>query len=302
MYDAHVHLQDARLDTCRGDVIEAAVTAGVTGACCCGTSPEDWAAVAALWSAESGTRSAERRVWNAECGVQARVSGFRNEASPDSALRIPHAELVILPAFGVHPWHVAHLPPDWRETLVQLLETHPTAPVGEIGLDGLRPAIPRDVQRRVLDAQLELAVRLGRPVVLHGARAWGELVAAIKPHAARLPGFVAHGFAGSSDILRDVVALGGRASFAGSVCNPQAARVRAAAAAVPSDRLLVETDTPDIFPPGGVSASAGDSRLNQPANLALVVAAVAEMRQVSPAEIAALSAANARRIYGLSLA
>lgn len=270
MFDAHIHLQDSRLDACRAAVMDAAVAAGVQGACCCGTAPDDWAAVAQL-----GVR-------RAECGT--RISAF-----------------TILPAFGVHPWFVADLPPEWCGRLEQVLTAHPAAPVGEIGLDGLRPEIPRDRQRQVLDAQLELAARLGRPVVLHGARAWGELVAALKPFASRLPGFVVHGFSSSADLLREVVALGGAVSFAGSVCQPQAERVRAAAAAAPADRLLVETDTPDIFPAGGVSASAADPRLNQPANLGLVIAAVAGVRRTPPGEIAALTAANARRVFGLPL-
>jgi TatD DNase family protein len=263
MYDAHVHLQDARLGACRGAVIEAAVTAGVTGACCCGTSPDDWAAVAAL----------------------------------AADLRPPSSDFALRTAFGVHPWYVAHLPQDWPETLEAALDAHAAAPVGEIGMDGLRPDVPRDLQRRVFERQLELAARLGRPVVLHGARAWDELVAALRPFAPRLPGFVAHAFAGAAETLRHIIALGGYVSFAGSVCSLRAARVRAAAVAAPADRLLVETDTPDIFPPGGVSASGVDARLNQPANLTLVIAAVADVRQASRAEIAALTAANARRLY-----
>lgn len=282
MFDAHIHLQDSRLDACRAAVMDAAVAAGVQGACCCGTAPDDWAAVAQL-----GVRSGER--------------GAGSVGNENSAFRIPLSEFVILPAFGVHPWFVADLPPEWLGMLEQYLAAHPAAPVGEIGLDGLRPQIPRDRQRQVLDAQLELAARLGRPVVLHGARAWGELLAALKPFASRLPGFVVHGFSSSADLLREVVALGGAVSFAGSVCQPQAARVRAAAAAAPADRLLVETDTPDIFPLGGVSALADAPRLNQPANLALVIAAVAGVRGAPPGEIAALTAANARRVLGLPL-
>ena len=90
---------------------------------------------------------------------------------------------------------------------------YPEAPVGEIGIDGLREEPPRDVQRQVCIRQLELAVQMQRPVVLHGARAWGELVAVVKPFAPRLPGFVAHAFAGSVEILRELVALGDSEGF-----------------------------------------------------------------------------------------
>ncbi len=265
LFDAHLHLQDARLDAYRAAVLSAAVGAGVTGGCCCGSAPDDWEAVLTL--------------------------AAQHEANSDWR---------VLPALGVHPWYVERLPDSWLADLEARLTASPDAPVGEVGLDGLRRDVPRDLQVRVLAVQLELAVRLSRPVVLHGARVWGDLAAALRPYAAKLPGFVAHGFGGSPDVLRELLAMGGYISFAGSVCNPAAVHVRAAAALVPVDRLLIETDAPDIFPPGGVSPSPTDLRLNQPANLRLVLAAVAELRRQPPEDVAASTTANARRVYGLA--
>ena len=219
MYDAHLHLQDERFDCCRDAVFAAAVAAGVEGACCCGSAPGDWMAVGQL---------ADPR---AETGGQMSKKCFS-----------------ILPAFGVHPWYAGNLPTDWLTQLEGFLVSRPESPVGEIGIDGLRDDPPREVQRQVLIAQLTLAIRLQRPVVLHGARAWGDLLTMLKPFAPQLPGFVAHAFGGSDDILREVVAMGGYASFAGMVCNPAAKRVRAAAAIAPAERLLIETDAPDMKP------------------------------------------------------
>jgi TatD DNase family protein len=225
---------------------------------------------------------------------------------PDSTLRTPPSEFFILPAFGVHPWYCGNLPSAWLTLLAEFLARHPEAPVGEIGIDGLRDDVPRDAQRQALCAQLELATRLHRPVVLHGARAWGELLAIVKPFAPRLPGFVTHAFSGSADILREIVAMGGTLSFAGAVCNPAARRVRAAATAAPAERLLIETDAPDMLPQGlcsGFRVQAEDNgkirEINHPANLVLVARAVAELRGAPVEEIAALTTANARRVYGL---
>lgn len=279
MYDAHTHLQDERFDTCREAVMAAAAASGVTGACCCGSSASDWRALRALTESR----------------------GFA-------------AGFLLLPAFGVHPWHAGEQPADWQGQLEAYLMQHPEAPVGEIGIDGLRDDPPRDVQRQVLCAQLELAVRLSRPVVLHGARAWGELLTIIKPYAPRLPGLVAHAFGGSEDILREVVAMGGFVSFAGPLCNPAARRVRAAAAAAPLDRLLIETDAPDMLPHGAgsqfkVHGSAGgescradtgpEAELNHPANLVYVARTLAAIRGVPVEEIAAVTTENARRAYRL---
>lgn len=260
MFDAHVHLQDERLDDCRAALLTAAAAAGVTTLCCCGCAPRDWPALARLAAAVAPPR--------------------------------------VIPAFGLHPWFVEERPADWLELLEAYLRAHPGAGVGEIGLDGLRRELPRELQRRVLNDQLALAARLRRPVTLHGARAWGELVTALRPWAARLPGFVAHAFSGSEEILRELLALGGFISFAGSLCDPRATRMRAAAAAVPDDRLLVETDSPDILPRGGTPAGCDPATpLNQPANLPLVIAALAAVRHTSASALARLTRDNAQRLF-----
>ena len=310
MYDAHLHLQDERFDSYREAVIAAAVAAGVAGGCCCGSSTDDWQTVSQL-SAECGMRNAEFGARSEQLETQPQRPSPRRAPHPElhhpnSAPRTPHSAFAILPAFGVHPWYAGNLPADWLTRLKEFLAHHPEAPVGEIGIDGLRDDPPRDLQRQVLCAQLELAVRLNRPVVLHSARAWGDLLAIIKPFAPHLPGFVMHAFGGSADILRAVMALGGYVSFAGPVCNPAAKHVRAAAAATPAERLLIETDAPDMVPLGQdsdfkfqISKCGISAEINHPANLVYVARAVAELRGVPVAEIAAITTANARRVYRL---
>ena len=271
MFDAHLHLQDQRFDTCRDASIAAALAAGIDSACSCGCAPDDWPGLQTL---------AQR---------PAPTSGFH-----------------LLPAFGVHPWYAGTLPADWQATLERYLAQHPESPVGEIGFDGLRMDPPRARQRQILCAQLEVAARLNRPVVLHGARAWGELLTALQPAAPRLPGFVLHAFSGSADSLQQGLRLGAYVSFSGSVGNPAAKRIRAAAAAVPANRLLIETDAPDMLPfrqnaaCGWQNAEhAAPPEINHPANLLHVARAVAELRGVSPEEIAAITTTNARQVYRL---
>ena len=268
MFDAHAHLQDPRLAACRDAALAAAARAGVAGICCCATAPADWEAVAAL-------------------------------------TRTPPADvpLLLVPAFGLHPWYAAAPAAAWADALDARLLAQPRAAVGECGLDGVRRDVPPERQREALRCQLEAAARHGRPVVLHGARAWGPLLDAVRPFAGRLPAFVAHSFGGSREILRAWLALGGFVSFSGILCNPAAARARAAAAATPDDRLLVETDAPDLFPAGGFPCpgyAATDARApepNHPANLPLVLAALAEIRHTPLDTLAALTDANARRAF-----
>jgi len=261
MFDAHTHLQDPRLNDVFSDVVRQAAQAGVTGVCCCGTTPDDW----------------------------------------EATHRLAHVPLpfVLVPAFGVHPWYVRHLPPNWFETLEAYLDKNPVAVIGEIGLDGLIDDVPVELQEQVFIRQLEFAECVRRPVVLHGARVWGRLVDVLKPYARKLPGFVAHGFGGSAEILKQILNMGGYVSFAGSVCNPKAEKIRSAAREIPDSQLLIETDTPDLFPKGGRPAAIGANGkpLNQPANLACVLAEVAALRNTTPEALSDLTGANARRVF-----
>lgn len=260
MFDAHAHLQDSRFTGLLPGVLKAALDAQVTGICCCGTAPSDWRAVTDVSSQSSS------------------------------------AELVIIPSFGVHPWYVEDLPDDWMSRLEELIDSNPVAAVGEIGLDGLHKEIPRELQVEVLKVQLDLAAAYSCPVVLHGARAWGDLVAVLKPCADRIPSIIAHGFSGSVDIMNRFVEMGAYLSFAGSVCNPRSKKVREAAALTPDGQLLIETDSPDIFPDGGMPAAMDHKNrpVNQPCNLKQVCESVAELRHVSPDVIADITASNAR--------
>jgi len=261
VFDAHTHLQDSRLAAVFDEVVAEAARAGITGVCSCGTAPGDWGATARL-----------------AC----------------SAL-----PFTVVPGFGVHPWHTLRLPPDWLACLEEHLAAHPGAALGEIGLDGVRGDVPSERQEGALVMQLGLAVRLQRPVVVHGARAWERLLEVLKPFARDLPGIMAHGFGGSAEQLRVFLGLGGFVSVSGSVCNPRAGKIREAACRIPDDRLLVETDTPDLFPAGGASAGSGrgGKPLNQPANLARVLTELSALRNVSPETLAVLTRANAQRFF-----
>lgn len=167
--------------------------------------------------------------------------------------------------FGVHPWFTEGLPQGWPARLRSLLLDFPEAWVGEIGLDAIRPPSPR--ARPVLETQLGIAAELGRPVALHGARAFDELLAACRPFRDRIPLFFLHGFSGSGEQLLKWLDFGASISFGGAAVHSR--RLRHLAAQVPCERLFIETDSPDMFFTGASPAIPG-TRLNQPANLAEV--------------------------------
>ena len=256
MFDAHTHLQDPRLRGLLPGLLNAAEAAGICGVCSCATSLADVADTQAL-----------PRKWG---------------------------RLQISRAFGVHPWHARGAATGWVETLETALLADPSACVGEIGVDGIRKEIPPALQRGVFTAQLELAARLQRPVILHGARAWNELTGLLKSFAPRLPGLMLHGFSGSLDILRENLRLGAFISLSGALRNPKNTRARAVASAVPLPQLLVETDAPDLFFNGASPAGDADGKpLNQPANLPLVLHALAQLRNVENEALCHATHANA---------
>ena len=144
---------------------------------------------------------------------------------------------------GIHPWDAGSVDLDaelarFRSTL----EADASIGVGEIGLDRLKDKVIAPRQREVFAAQLELAAEMGRPVVLHGAKCWGEVVKAIRPYAGRIPAFLFHGFSRSDGLLPDIVAVNGFVGVGKAVLNDHAVNYRELVKKIPPDRLLIETD------------------------------------------------------------
>lgn len=211
---------------------------------------------------------------------------------------LPEA-LPFVRAYGVHPWAAGQV----READLAALEAHlrqePMALVGEIGLDGMRPVADGGVQqRRLLQRQLTLAAALVRPVVLHGAKRWGVLFDELEPWAERLPAMMVHGAAFAPELLQRPLFRTGRIwfSFGSDLLRQGCVKAAALAAAVPLERVLIETDLPDRLPPGSVawiSESTGE-RVNHPATLHRVGAALAHVRGLPVEVIAEQTFLNAR--------
>ena len=156
--------------------------------------------------------------------------------------------------FGVHPWDApcghgeAQSVDGIASSLRQSLAANPAAGVGEIGLDRLRERAIPPAMREVFEAQLAIAVELGRPVVLHGAKCWGQVVETVKRllglATSPCPGqaFLFHGFSRSDGLIPDIVRLNGYISVGPAILNDHAVNYRALARKIPGDRLLVETD------------------------------------------------------------
>ena len=201
----------------------------------------------------------------------------------DIAARFPS----VIPALGVHPWFLDERPGNWLDMLEGLLARWPAAFVGEFGLDALRGA----ADGRALAAmreQIELAIRLGRPFVLHVVRAWPAVLDILRDRAPLPVPFILHAYSGGAELVPELARLGAYFSFAGSVTNPGARRVIRALKIVPVERLLLETDAPDFLP----AEMPDRTRPNEPANLPLVLRAAAAIRQTTPESLARQIAHN----------
>jgi TatD DNase family protein len=170
----------------------------------------------------------------------------------------------------------------------ELLSNPHVVAVGECGLDFYRMHSPAKDQERALRAQVGLAREAGLPLVVHVRDAWEEILRVLDEGS---PEVVLHCFTGDVETARECVARGWFLSFAGNITYPKNVHIRAAAAVVPLDRLLVETDSPFLAP------QRIRGRDNAPANVVDVIETIASVRGETVENVRASTAAAARAAF-----
>lgn len=262
LFDSHAHLQDAQWATgaIRSEMLHRARSAGVEAVVVPAVTPQDWDSL-----------------------------NMHFCASEEKDL-IPR----VFFALGVHPHALPGLDSAGDQELLARLDRlfsndrRDVVAVGECGLDyGI--AVPRERQQRIVTAQIQLAVRANLPLILHCVRAHDDLLALLEAHDA--PPSVLHGFTGSAETAARWTRAGHYLGLGGMITRPQARRIRAAAASIDARRLLIETDAPDQTPLARRPAR------NEPSFLPDIVQSLAELRGQSAAHIAALTWANAARLF-----
>jgi TatD DNase family protein len=193
-------------------------------------------------------------------------------------------------AVGVHPHEAKDAAPDYLDTLSALLAGPRVVALGEIGLDYYYDLSPRDVQMRVMAEQVDLAVRLGKPVIFHIRDAHGDMVDFFRGRR-ELPQGIIHCFSGSPEIAREYVKMGFYISFAGPLTFKNAPHLWQAAAEVPLEKLLVETDSPYLSP------EPMRGRRNEPAHVVYTLKKLAELRGLDDEKMARITWENACRLY-----
>jgi TatD DNase family protein len=206
-----------------------------------------------------------------------------------AALEIAERHDGVFAALGVHPHQAGNAEAGRLDELKDLLRHERVVAVGETGLDYYRDYAPRERQRALFEAELELAVEFAKTVVVH-SRAADEHTAET---LAGFPGTVVLHCFSAPGLLEVALERGYYVSFAGNVTYPKAYDLRASARGVPADRILVETDTPYLAP------QPRRGKPNEPANVVHTLAALAEARGEDVVELEARIDANATTAFSL---
>jgi TatD DNase family protein len=196
-------------------------------------------------------------------------------------------------AVGMQPNYIAEAEVgDW-DRIVALAGEPGVVAIGETGLDRHWDFTLFDVQRDYFDRHIRLSQERGLPFVVHMRDCDDDILAMLREAHARGPlSGVMHSFTGGLAMAEECVAMGLYISFAGMVTYKKSDELRAVAAAVPADRILIETDAPYLSP-----EPVRKMKRNEPANVVHTAARLAEERGESLAAFAAQSTANARRLF-----
>ncbi|MGD2104338.1 MAG: TatD family hydrolase [Anaerolineae bacterium] len=228
-----------------------------------------------------------------DAGLVAVVNVGTNLTTSRTSVRLAERYDFVYATVGIHPHDAETATDETIAELRSLAQHRDTVAIGEIGLDYYRDYSPRPAQRRAFRDQLTLASELGRPVVIHGREAHGDVFAMLRDWEGT---GVLHTYAAGLERLDLALDMGFFIGLSGPVTYSTADQVRSVAKAVPLDRLLIETDCPYLTP----EPHRGER--NEPAYVRFVAEAIAQERGTSIEQIADSTTENARRLFGLPAA
>lgn len=255
LFDTHAHLADDQLAAEVAVVVERAAAAGVTRMLAVGTTATD----------------------SRQCHEYAQqFQGVWSTA-------------------GIHPNHVAEAAPgDWDE-VVRISRLERVVALGETGLDLYWKDTPLPAQQDYFDRHIRLSQETGLPLVIHQRESAGPILEMLREARSRGPlTGIMHSFTGTADQAAEFVALGLHISFAGMLTFKKSDDLRAVAATIPADRLLVETDSPYLSP-----EPFRGKRPNEPARVVHTAECLARARGITLSELAELTTANALKLLQL---
>jgi len=231
-------------------------------------------------------------------GIEALVTIGTDIASISEIQKISESYENVYHTIGVHP-HDAATIIDSDLTVLEKAAQHPKCrAIGEIGLDYHYDHSPREIQKKRLEEQLELALRLQKPVVIHSREGEEDLLSILSTYAGRVPGHlipgIIHCFSGTVTFGQKCIDLGFYVSFSGILTFKKADEIRTAARVFPLDKILVETDSPYLAP------IPHRGKKCEPSMVKITAQKLAEVRGLSFEEVATITTQNAKRVFGIA--
>jgi len=224
-----------------------------------------------------------------------------NGTSPDdweSVKQIVKKYSEVLPAYGVHPWYLNAVNDDWKDVLVEYLHSHKYSSVGECGLDkNVVSKFSYDLQKSIFSEHIDVANQLNKPVSVHCVKAYQLLFDTLKKSNLDVP-VVIHSFSGSKEMMRQFCKLNVFFSFSGTITRKHS-KYMDVLRAVPKDRTLLETDSPDLLPDKYVLLDSGIDCVgnNVPSNIVLIADSAAEVLGIGVEELTERVQGNFERVF-----
>ncbi|KOR81290.1 hydrolase TatD [Bacillus sp. FJAT-21352] len=197
-------------------------------------------------------------------------------------------------AIGWHPVDAIDMTEDDLQWIEELSHHPKVVAIGEMGLDYHWDKSPKDVQMEVFRKQIRLAKKVGLPIIIHNREATADIVNILKEEEASRVGGIMHCFSGSAETALECINMNFYISLGGPVTFKNAKKPKEVAAAVPLDRLLIETDCPYLAP------HPYRGKRNEPSYVKLVAEQIAEIKQLTIEEVSQATTENAKKLFGIN--
>lgn len=230
-----------------------------------------------------------------EAGVEQIVCAGYDLDSSAQAVDLARKIRMVHAAVGIHPHDASAMTPQTEDQLREMAsDREHVVAVGETGLDYFRNLSPKEVQQESFRRHIRMAKELDLPLIIHSRDAQADVLAILGEEGMPPRGVVMHCLPSDQNFARKSLEMGCYLGIAGPVTFQNAEKLRGIVRDLPLDRLLLETDAPYLTP------HPHRGQRNEPSYLPLVAAVLAEAQGVTPDDMAAQTASNARKLFGLS--
>ncbi|KWW12467.1 MULTISPECIES: TatD family hydrolase [Peribacillus] len=229
-----------------------------------------------------------------EAGVNHMVVVGFDRPTIKRAMELVEAYDFMYAAVGWHPVDAIDMTEDDLQWIEELSSHPKVVAIGEMGLDYHWDKSPKDVQKEVFRKQIRLAKKVGLPIIIHNREATADIVNILKEEEASSVGGIMHCFSGSAETALECIEMNFYISLGGPVTFKNAKKPKEVAAAVPLDRLLVETDCPYLAP------HPFRGKRNEPSYVKLVAEQIAEIKQLTIEEVSKATTENAKKLFGIN--